>query len=47
MESTDDLKQRILQHCRRMHAIDPAYAVWAFDRYAELLPWIGLERKKR
>ena len=47
MQPTDDLKQRILQHCRRMHAIDPAYAIWAFDRYAELLPWIGLERKKR
>ena len=43
----EEMKQTILRHCRRMHAIDPAYAVWAFDRYAALLPWIGLERKKR
>lgn len=43
----EEMKQAVLQHCRRMHAIDPAYAVWAFDRYAALLPWIGLERKKR
>lgn len=39
------LRARIVAHCRAMYALDRTYANWAFDNYARLLPWLGLERK--
>lgn len=41
-----DLRARIIEHCRKLYALDPDYANWAFDRYARELPWLKLERKK-
>lgn len=39
------LRARIVAHCRAMYALDRTYANWAFDNYARMLPWLGLERK--
>ena len=39
------LRTRIVAHCRAMYALDRTYANWAFDNYARMLPWLGLERK--
>ena len=41
-----DLRTRILAHCRELYAIDRTYANWAFDNYARMVPWLGLERKQ-
>jgi hypothetical protein len=40
------LRTRILAHCRELYAIDRTYANWAFDNYARMVPWLGLERKQ-
>ena len=40
------LRSRILAHCRELYAIDRTYANWAFDNYARMVPWLGLERKQ-
>lgn len=40
------LRTRITEHCRWIYTFDRAYSVRAFDYYAELLPWLKLERKK-
>jgi len=39
------LKQRVLEHCRWVYTFDKDYANWCFNRYAEMLPWLGLQRK--
>lgn len=39
-------RNRILEHCRFMYALDKDYANWAFDNYARMLPWLKLERKQ-
>jgi hypothetical protein len=40
------LRADILETCRKWYAYDRTYANWAFDNYARLLPWLGLERKQ-
>ena len=40
------LRARIVAHCRAMYARDRDCANWAFDNYARMLPWLGLERKQ-
>jgi hypothetical protein len=40
------LRADILETCRKWYAYDREQANRAFDWYAELLPWLKLERKK-
>jgi hypothetical protein len=40
------LREDILETCRKWYAIDRTYANWAFDNYARMVPWLGLERKQ-
>jgi len=38
----NDLRQNIIDHCAWMAQHDRAYAVWAYKRYREQMPWLGL-----
>ena len=40
-----DLRARILAHCAEMAKLDRAYAIEAFKRYDESMPWLELRRK--
>ncbi len=46
LRTDDELRQMVLQHCRWMHGFDKQYAIWAFDNYAAIMPWLKLERKR-
>ena len=39
-------REKYLAHCRWIAGWDRAYGIAALDRYAALLPWLRLERKK-
>lgn len=41
----NDLRERILSHCRWIATFDRAYAIDTFNRYAEQLPWLELKKK--
>ena len=39
------LRARIIAHCAYMAQHDRAYAIYAYKRYRDAMPWLGLERK--
>lgn len=43
MEMTnEEFKQRIIAHCAYMAQHDRAYAIYAYKRYRESMPWLNL-----
>jgi hypothetical protein len=45
-EADAALKARIVAHCAYMAQHDRSYAIWAFKRYCEALPWIDWHVEK-
>lgn len=41
-----DLRERIISHCKWIATFDRDYAVSAFKNYAAMLPWLELEKKR-
>lgn len=41
------LQKRIVEHCAMMAKHDRAYALFAWKRYIEELPWLGLDKVKK
>jgi hypothetical protein len=39
------LREKLLAHCKWMATIDRDEAIRAFNRYAEQMPWLELKKK--
>lgn len=40
-----NLREMVIEHCKWVASFDRVYAIYTFNRYAEMMPWLELRKK--